>query len=137
MEPRLKSKAKTNEKIIRMAGRPSATPHSHYGLVGLCPGFHSCAPFKSRTFNAIEPAFKGHSHVDAITALYAAHQKGEKREHCSMGHHLALPILRKFTEILPVVDDYQDIKIKCAYTTGLAANKDELYAKDSIDFVLS
>ena len=31
---------------------------------------------------------------------FLPHQKGDKREHCSMGHRLEQPILRKFTEIL-------------------------------------
>ena len=68
---------------------------------------------------------------------FLPHQKGNKREHCSLGHRLELPILRKFTEIIPDVREYRGIEVKTAYTAGLAAKKGELHAKDSIDFVLS
>ena len=68
---------------------------------------------------------------------FLPHQKGVKREHCSLGHRLERPILRKFTEIIPEINQYNGIKIKTAYTVGLAAKAGNLYAKDSIDFVLS
>ena len=65
-------------------------------------------------------------------------QKGESREHCSLGHRLEKPILKNW--IAHVANDpdcpVPSIKVKRAYTAGLAAKKGMLYAKDSIDFVL-
>ena len=66
-----------------------------------------------------------------------AHQKGEKREHCSLGHQLEIPIMKKFVEIIPQAAEYHGLRVRNAYSVGLAAKKGKLYAKDSIDFVLS
>ena len=79
---------------------------------------------------------------------FLAHQKGKAREYCSLGHRLEIPILKQWmslcskddTESLgyddPGPPDLSGICIEGAYTAGLAAKKDAIYAKDSIDFVV-
>ncbi len=72
---------------------------------------------------------------------YLPQQKGEKREHCSLGHKLEKPIVQKWINLMHGngVDDSPDPEIKKVlgvYTAGLAAKKNAEYAKDSIDFIV-
>lgn len=83
------------------------------------------------------------SHEASIIAMlnrsFLPHQKGTKREHCSLGHRLEKPILKKFIEMTKKEGSSSPapfVNIKGAYTAGLAAKKGAVYAKDSIDFVL-
>ena len=83
------------------------------------------------------------SHEASIIAMlnrsFLPHQKGAKREHCSLGHRLEKPILKKFIEMTKKEGSSSPapfVNIKGAYTAGLAAKKGAVYAKDSIDFVL-
>ena len=83
------------------------------------------------------------SHDASIIAMlnrsFLPHQKGTKREHCSLGHKLEKPILKKFIEMTKKEGSSSPapfVNIKGAYTAGLAAKKGAVYAKDSIDFVL-
>ena len=69
---------------------------------------------------------------------FLPHQKGKAREHCSLGHRLELPILHNWTQVVtgdtsPVLG----LKVRGAYTAGLAAKQGAPYAKDSIDFVIT
>lgn len=75
--------------------------------------------------------------LEVLKKSFMPHQKGKDREYCQIGHRLELPILKKFVELIPGVREYSNVKVKNAYTVGLAAKKDALYAKDSIDFLLS
>ena len=74
-----------------------------------------------------------------LTKSFMPHQKGQKREHCSLGHRLEKPILKNFISLLREnsVSEYRGINIYNAFTAGLAAKKGDEYAKDSIDFVVS
>ncbi len=58
-----------------------------------------------------------------------------KREHCSLGHRLEIPILASWIQdaALPI----HKIDVKGAYSAGLAAKQNATYAKDSVDFVLT
>ncbi|GFH47201.1 hypothetical protein CTEN210_09822 [Chaetoceros tenuissimus] len=75
--------------------------------------------------------------LEVLKKSFMPHQKGKDREYCQIGHRLELPILKKFVELIPGVREYSNVKVKNAYTVGLAAKKDAVYAKDSIDFLLS
>ena len=79
---------------------------------------------------------------EAVRAIleksFLPHQKGQAREHCSLGHRLELPILYNWIQIVsgdssPAIG----LDVKGAYTAGLAAKKDAPFAKDSIDFVIT
>ena len=60
------------------------------------------------------------------------------REYCSLGHRLELPILKSWISVVQEESDFlPGLEIKGAYTAGLAAKKNKVYAKDSIDFVLT
>lgn len=83
---------------------------------------------------------------DATRAIleksFLPHQKGKAREHCSLGHRLETPILKKWVEVAsdshvlhPPLPGLKSVE--AAFTAGLAAKKGALYAKDSIDFVLA
>ena len=83
------------------------------------------------------------SHEASIIAMlnrsFLPHQKGTKREHCSLGHRLEKPILKKIIEMIKKEGSSSPapfVNIKGAYTAGLAAKKGAVYAKDSINFVL-
>ena len=69
---------------------------------------------------------------------FLPHQKGDEREHCSLGHRLEKPILKNWMKLL--ADDEFDgavgLEAKSAYTAGLAAKKEMPYIKDSIDFLV-
>jgi hypothetical protein len=72
---------------------------------------------------------------------FLPHMKGISREYCSLGHRLEKPILSSW--INTVGEENRDgptygfhFEIEAAFTAGLAAKKDAIYAKDSIDFVL-
>ena len=72
-----------------------------------------------------------------LVKSFMPHQKGEKREHCSLGHRLEVPILRNFITSLQSAPEYNAIVVRGAYSAGLAAKVGKPYAKDSIDFVLA
>ena len=77
--------------------------------------------------------------VAMLNRSFLPHQKGVKREHCSLGHKLEKPILKKFIQMTKKegrTSPVPFVNIKGAYTAGLAAKKGAVYAKDSIDFVL-
>ena len=68
---------------------------------------------------------------------FMAHQKGKKREACSLGHKLEKPILKNWIRLIH--SDFSPapgIHVHGAYTAGLAAKKSAVYAKDSIDFIV-
>jgi len=67
------------------------------------------------------------------------HQKGEEREYCKQGHKLEAPIMKQWiTEAMDgSFDDTRDATFLGAYTAGLAARKNAIHARDSIDFILS
>jgi hypothetical protein len=71
---------------------------------------------------------------------FLPHMKGSAREYCSLGHRLERPILSSW---INTVEDKRDdplfgfeFEILAAFTAGLAAKKDAMYAKDSVDFVV-
>jgi len=66
---------------------------------------------------------------------FLPHQKGSKREHCSIGHKLEIPIVRRWIEVAD--HEFSDVNVTGVYTCGLAAKKGAVYAKDSIDFILA
>ena len=66
---------------------------------------------------------------------FLPHQKGQKREHCSLGHRLEIPILKSW--IQEAAAPVHGLVVKGAYSAGLAAKQDATYAKDSVDFVLT
>ncbi len=76
--------------------------------------------------------------VKILEKSFLPHQKGDKREHCSLGHRLEKPILKKWVQYIqndpgsPV----PGLQVKSAYTAGLAAKRGARHAKDSIDFVV-
>lgn len=76
---------------------------------------------------------------EVIKAIFKAsflpQQKGEKREHCSLGHRLEKPILKKWIDI--AVKQKLVHHVEGAYTAGLAAKKDKPFVKDSIDFLVT
>ena len=72
-----------------------------------------------------------------LAKSFMPHQKGEKREHCSLGHRLEVPILRNFISSIQSAPEYNAIVVRGAYSAGLAAKVGKPYAKDSIDFVLA
>ena len=65
-------------------------------------------------------------------------QKGDEREHCSLGHRLEKPILKNWMTIMKNDSEspVPGLVVKGAYTAGLAAKKGASFAKDSIDFIL-
>lgn len=65
-------------------------------------------------------------------------QKGEDREHCSLGHRLEKPILKNWISLMKNLPDSPapSLVVRAAYTAGLASRKGFPYAKDSIDFIL-
>ena len=68
---------------------------------------------------------------------FLPHQKGRAREYCSLGHRLELPILRNWIEVISSHNSpVPSIKIKGAYSAGLAAKQGAEFIKDSIDFVV-
>ena len=70
---------------------------------------------------------------------FLPHQKGEQRDHCSLGHRLEKPILKNWMKLFEAGEYYsgvEGLEVKSAYTAGLAAKKSKEFAKDSIDFVL-
>ena len=67
---------------------------------------------------------------------FLPHQKGKLREHCTLGHQLEVPIVKKFIKEFND-DPSKDHRVMGAYTAGLAAMKNRPYAKDSIDFILT
>ena len=66
---------------------------------------------------------------------FLPHQKGSKREHCSLGHSLETPIVRRWIEVADEI--FPNLEVNGVYTCGLAAKKGAVYAKDSIDFILA
>jgi len=71
---------------------------------------------------------------------FLKHQKGEEREYCKQGHKLEAPIMKQW--ITEAMDgsfdiDTRDATFLGAYTAGLAARKNAIHARDSIDFILS
>ena len=68
---------------------------------------------------------------------FLPHRKGRAREYCSLGHRLELPILNSWVSIINEGECAPGIEIKGAYTTGLAAKREAVFAKDSIDFVVT
>ena len=83
---------------------------------------------------------------DATRAIleksFLPHRKGKTREHCSLGHRLETPILKKWVEVAsgshvlhPRLPGLKSVE--AAFKAGLAAKKGAVYAKDSIDFVLA
>ena len=73
-----------------------------------------------------------------LTKSFLPHQKGEKREYCTLGHRLELPILHAFCKQTSKIDfPCRDLKVKGGYTAGLAGKKGCRHAKDSIDFVIT
>ena len=80
--------------------------------------------------------------ADCIEAVlkksFLPHQKGQAREHCSLGHRLEIPILKSWIKVAKGDESpVQGLTIKGAYTAGLAAKKGVTYAKDSIDFLVT
>jgi len=41
---------------------------------------------------------------------FLPHQKGSKREHCSIGHKLEIPIVRRWIEVAD--DEFSDVNVK-------------------------
>ena len=68
---------------------------------------------------------------------FLPHQKGQKREYCSLGHRLEVPILKSWIEVASECASFADLEVKGAFTAGLAAKQGALYAKDSIDFSIT
>jgi len=69
---------------------------------------------------------------------FQAHQKGELREHCTLGHKLEQPILEKWVLEMQTRDfPLRFLKVRGAYMAGLVQKKDAPWVKDSIDFILS
>jgi len=64
---------------------------------------------------------------------FLPHQNGSKREHCSIGHQLETPIVRRWIE--EADHEFPNLKVNGVYTCGLAAKKGAVYAKDSVDFI--
>jgi hypothetical protein len=71
---------------------------------------------------------------------FLPHMKGISRDYCSLGHRLEIPILHSW---MNTVEDNRDdpmfgfeFEIQAAFTAGLAAKKNAMYAKDSVDFVV-
>ena len=68
---------------------------------------------------------------------FLPHRKGKAREHCSLGHRLEVPILNSWLNMIDEGDYFSEIEVKGAFTAGLAAKKNAVFAKDSVDFVLT
>ena len=70
---------------------------------------------------------------------FLPHQKGARRECCSKGHELEIPILKSWRDVLHESEepDIQGTRLCRAYKAGLAAKNDAPYAKDSIDFIVT
>ncbi len=82
---------------------------------------------------------------EILTKSFLPHQKGGIRDHCNHGHRLEQPILKKWIKAAhndpEEVDDScrfptVDLKVRGAYTAGLAAKRGSVYVKDSIDFLV-
>ena len=95
-------------------------------------------PTTGRDLNGLNPR-------DAVTKAiliksFLPHQKGKAREHCSLGHRLEVPILDHWIQVVANGDGtptHGITAIKGAYSAGLAAKRGAIYAKDSIDFVVT
>ena len=76
--------------------------------------------------------------VKILEKSFLPHQKGDHREHCSLGHRLEKPILKKWITFIRSHPDSPapGLCVKGAYTAGLAEKRDAPHAKDSIDFLL-
>ena len=70
-----------------------------------------------------------------LVKSFLPHQKGDKRQYCSWGHRLEMPILKNWSKVCGNILG-EDIQVKAAFKAGLAAKMGAEYAKDSIDFVL-
>ena len=124
-----RKKLKASSGTLNMARMIKAIAGTNlFGVVHDCPA--SDIPISSSLSE------RGEIIKAVLERSFLPHQKGEKRQHCSLGHRLELPILRKFAENLQTEREYRGIKMTSAYTAGLAAKKGKEYAKDSIDFVL-
>ena len=73
-----------------------------------------------------------------LSKAFQPHQKGELREHCSLGHKLELPILLNWVknELKSRGFPLRFLEVKSAYTAGLVEKRECPWAKDSIDFIL-
>ena len=72
---------------------------------------------------------------EILVKIFLPHPKGEKREHCSLGHCLELSILKNWIE--KSQEALHNVSVKGAFMAGLAAKKDAEFAKYSIDFILA
>ena len=67
--------------------------------------------------------------------------KGKSRDYCLQGHLLEVPILKNWIKLAHgrgrgAVREFRGIHVDEAYTAGLAAKRNAVFAKDSIDFIL-
>ena len=62
-------------------------------------------------------------------------QKGKNKEHCSLGHFLETPVFRSFMDAINDDKELDDFEVQAAYTAGLVAKKDQMWAADSVDFI--
>ena len=73
-----------------------------------------------------------------LTKSFLPHRKGQTREHTSLGHRLEKPVLQGWIEIAEGIDSaVPGLQVCGAYSAGLAAKRDAIYAKDSIDFIIN
>ena len=81
---------------------------------------------------------RSESIISILKKSFLPHQKGVNREHCSLGHRLEIPIVKAFIQVVKGSESpHPGLTIQGAYTAGLAARKGAVYAKDSIDFLLT
>ena len=81
---------------------------------------------------------KGEVIKSILNKSFLPHQKGANREFCSLGHRLEIPIVKSWIKVVTGSESPQpELEIHGAYTAGLAAKKGAVYAKDSIDFLLT
>ena len=70
-----------------------------------------------------------------LTKSFLPHQKGVKREYCSLGHRLEIPVVKNWVQVAR--DMQPSVVVRGVYSTGLAAKREKEHAKDSIDFIMT
>ena len=69
---------------------------------------------------------------------FLPHRKGQAREHCSLGHQIEIPALQSWIKVAKGDNSpVSGLQVHGAYSAGLAAKKDAIYARDSIDFLIN
>ena len=74
-----------------------------------------------------------------LNKSFLPHQKGQNREYCILGHELEIPILKSWIRMVTSGPESPQpgLQVHSAFTAGLAAKKGAVYAKDSIDFLVT